>query len=214
MTKKGCEYMSEQYFSSNPNTESKPQSWTFTLRGDSFRFHTDAGVFSQKEVDYGSRVLIENFEAVEEDGDILDIGCGYGPISLALAKSFPNRKVIGVDVNQRALALAEKNAAENKISNVTFLESNITETVKESRFASVVTNPPIRAGKKVVHAIFKEAKDVLKPNGELWVVIQKKQGAPSAKKELEVLFDEVETVKKDRGYYILRAKTFDATSSL
>ncbi|WP_184247315.1 class I SAM-dependent methyltransferase [Gracilibacillus halotolerans] len=206
--------MSEQYFSSNPNKESKPQHWTFTLRGFPFTFYTDAGVFSKKEVDYGSRVLIETFEAPNVDGGILDIGCGYGPISLALAKSFQEREVVGVDVNRRALALAQKNAAENKISNASFLESDITEAVKESRFASVVTNPPIRAGKKIVHAIFREAKNVLKANGELWVVIQKKQGAPSAKKELESIFDEVETVKKDKGYYILRAKTFDATSSL
>lgn len=206
--------MSEHYFSSSPNVKSEQYQWTFKLRDFTFTFHTDAGVFSKKEVDFGSRVLIEAFEAPEANGKILDIGCGYGPITLAFAKSFPDREVIGVDVNRRALALAEKNAVENKITNVVFKESNITAAVKGESFAAVVTNPPIRAGKKVVYAIFREAYNALKENGELWVVIQKKQGAPSAKKELEFLFHEVTTVKKEKGYHILRAKKFDATSSI
>ena len=206
--------MSEHYFTSAPNVKSEQHKWTFTLRGFTFTFYTDAGVFSKKEVDFGSRALIEAFEAPDVGGNILDIGCGYGPITLAFAKSFPDREMVGVDVNQRALALAAKNAVENKITNVAFAESNITDAVKEERFAAVVTNPPIRAGKKVVYAMFREAYDVLKENGELWIVIQKKQGAPSAKKELESLFSEVTTVKKEKGYYIIRAKKFDATSSI
>ncbi len=112
----------------------------------------------------------------------------------------------GVDINQRALSLAEKNAKQNKVENVIFRESDILSNVSDEKFAAIVTNPPIRAGKQVVHQIFEESKAALLAQGELWVVIQKKQGAPSAKKKLEELFTTVEVVHKEKGYFILFAK--------
>jgi len=79
--------LSEHYYSKEPQVESKPRRWNFTLRGFSFVFETDAGVFSKSEVDFGSRVLIDSFEMPAIEGYILDIGCGYGPIGLSIAKS-------------------------------------------------------------------------------------------------------------------------------
>ncbi|QGH32707.1 methyltransferase [Gracilibacillus salitolerans] len=196
----------DQYFSQSPDAASNPQTWSYQLEGQTFTFTTDNGVFSKNEVDFGSRVLIETFRTPDIDGPLLDLGCGYGPISIALAATHSDRSVLGVDVNERALSLAEKNAKQNKITNVTFQESDILSNVSGQSFAAILTNPPIRAGKQVVHQMFEEAKKALLSNGELWVVIQKKQGAPSAKKKLSELFEEVEVVKKEKGYFVFCAK--------
>ncbi|MFD1414792.1 class I SAM-dependent methyltransferase [Oceanobacillus jeddahense] len=201
--------MTEHYYSKQPQAKSLPQSWSFDLRGKTFQFTSDVGVFSKNEVDFGSRVLIESFQKPEVDGPILDVGCGYGPIGLSLASDFPDRQIFMVDVNERAVELARKNAEINKISNTTILQSDLYKQLNGKTFASIVTNPPIRAGKKVVHAIFEEACKYLSDHGELWVVIQKKQGAPSAKDKLEAIFGNVEVVTKKKGYFILRAKKFD-----
>lgn len=167
---------------------------------------TDNGVFSKNEVDFGSKVLIEQFHVPEIEGPLLDLGCGYGPIAIALAFAYPERAVTGVDVNRRALMLAERNAEHNHIDNVAFRESNVLEELAGQSFAAIITNPPIRAGKVVVHQIFEQAETALLSGGELWVVIQKKQGAPSAQKKLSELFDTVELIKKTKGYFIIRAR--------
>ncbi|MBE0313591.1 class I SAM-dependent methyltransferase [Xanthomonas citri pv. punicae] len=201
--------MTEHYYSRSQNVSSDPNYWDFTLKENKFRFKTDNGVFSKKEVDFGSRVLIEAFTYPEVDGDILDVGCGYGPIGLSIAKEAMDRKVHMVDVNERALALAKENAALNQIGNVVIYESDRLLQVKGNKFASILTNPPIRAGKKVVHDIFEQSYEHLVNNGELWVVIQKKQGAPSALEKLEQLFQEVDVVDKQKGYFIIKAKRID-----
>ena len=201
--------MTEHYYSRSQNVSSDPNYWDFTLKENKFRFKTDNGVFSKNEVDFGSRVLIEAFTYPEVDGDILDVGCGYGPIGLSIAKEAMDRKVHMVDVNERALALAKENAALNQIGNVVIYESDRLLQVKGNKFASILTNPPIRAGKKVVHDIFEQSYEHLINNGELWVVIQKKQGAPSALEKLEQLFQEVDVVDKQKGYFIIKAKRID-----
>ena len=198
--------MSDHYYSKNPGTTSNPSSWNFTLRGYELRFKTDQGVFSKREVDFGSRVLIEAFTEPEVEGPLLDVGCGYGPIGLSLAKSFADRQVHLIDVNNRALDLARENALQNEISSVKVYESDCLDQVTSTNFAAILTNPPIRAGKEVVHQILEQSIDRLAPNGELWVVIQKKQGAPSAKRKLEELVNDVKVVDKQKGYFILKAK--------
>lgn len=199
--------MGDHYYSREPKVESNPIYWEYTLRNNRFKFKTDQGVFSKSEVDFGSRLLIEMFEYPSVDGDILDVGCGYGPIGLSIAKE-SNRNVHMVDVNDRALGLAKENAQLNGISNVSIYESDRLLNVKHSQFAAILTNPPIRAGKKVVHDIFVQSFDHLCNGGELWVVIQKKQGAPSAIDKMTELFGDVEIVEKTKGYFILRAKKY------
>lgn len=108
-------------------------------------------------------------------GPMLDVGCGYGPIGLALAKRFPARQVTMSDVNERALALAKRNAEANQIANVTIIESSVYEQI-DGQFGVIVTNPPIRAGKAIVSAILAGAHEHLLPGGQLYCVIQKKQG--------------------------------------
>jgi len=197
--------MADHYFTNQPNSKNDKKVFSFILRGNTFKFQSDAGVFSRNEVDFGSRVLIETFTFPEIEGKILDVGCGYGPIGLSIAKVDPNRLVEMVDVNLRAIELAKENAKANNIENVKIYESSIYENVT-GEYAAILTNPPIRAGKTVVHTILKEAHEKLLSGGELWVVIQKKQGAPSALELLKELFDEVEVVKKEKGYYIIKSK--------
>ena len=199
--------MSNHYYTKNPETESKETSWTFPLRGREFRFISDSGVFSKRTVDFGSHLLIESFRLNEEvAGDILDVGCGYGPMGLALAHAYPARLVEMVDVNERALSLARRNAEANNIRNVKVYESNTYDQVPQERqFAAIVSNPPIRAGKQVVHCILSEAHTHLLLGGTLTVVIQKKQGAPSAQQKMLDVFGNVAVIARDKGYWIIQS---------
>lgn len=197
--------MSEHYFSQKPQSKSSPKTWSYQLKDKRYTFTSDVGVFSKNEVDFGSRLLIGQFVEPPVAGDFLDLGCGYGPIGIALADSYQGREVLMTDVNERALSLAQLNAKNNNVDNVAFIKSDRFSSITERLFAAVITNPPIRAGKQVVHKMFEESKAALIDKGELWVVMQKKQGAPSAKKRLESLFGNAEVVAKDKGYYILRS---------
>ena len=199
--------MSEHYYSNKPQTESKPRQWKFPLLGHTFTFETDAGVFSKSEVDFGSRVLIDAFEMPEVEGVILDVGCGYGPIGLSIAKVNPEREVLMMDINTRAIGLSQKNAQLNGVQNVRVFESDGLSAVEAgTQAAAILTNPPIRAGKETIFRFYDQAYELLVENGELWVVIQKKQGAPSTVSHLEEMFSEVDVVEKKKGYWIIRAK--------
>jgi 16S rRNA (guanine1207-N2)-methyltransferase len=195
----------EHYYSRTQKVESDPKFWDYTLRNNRYRFKTDNGVFSKKEVDFGSRLLIETFEMPDVVGSVLDVGCGYGPIGLSIAKNFPDRTIHMVDVNERALLLAKENAELNGIINVEVYGSDRLLSVTETNFAAILTNPPIRAGKTIVHDIFEQSYEHLAPKGELWVVIQKKQGAPSAVQKLNEFFAEIEIVNKEKGYFVIKA---------
>lgn len=196
--------MSNHYYSQSPEVKHNRQVHEASLRGFSFRFMTDAGVFSKSGIDYGSQVLIDALE-LNINAKVLDVGCGYGPIGLTTAKLAENGQVTMIDINERAVELSRENAKLNGINNVTVLQSDLYEAVKHLMFDTIVTNPPIRAGKAVVHRIFEEGYELLEQGGSMWVVIQKKQGAPSAKAKLESLFADVEEVTKDKGYRIFRA---------
>lgn len=197
--------MTNHYYTENPQLDHKLDQWSFELRGKKFQFLTDSGVFSRNTVDFGSRVLIDTFEWESlPAGRLLDVGCGYGPIGLSLA-AISGRTVEMIDVNQRAVALAQENAKRNQIEQVDIHTSNIYETLTEKEYAAIISNPPIRAGKKVVHEILSGAHPLLAVGGTLTVVIQKKQGAPSAEKKMLEVFGNVEIVTKDKGYYILKS---------
>lgn len=198
--------MSQHYYSKNPQTKSNPQEWTNTLRGEKFRFQTDSGVFSKGDIDFGSRLLVETYEDSSIDGPVLDVGCGYGPIGMAIAKAFPQKEVHMVDVNTRAIELAKKNAEKNSIENVKIYESDGLSAVAENDFSAILTNPPIRAGKETIFRFYEEAYDKLKQGGSLWVVIQKKQGAPSTQEKLTELFGDCQVIDKKKGYFIFEAR--------
>ena len=193
----------KHYYTNNEDLVSAPEQFSFFYRDKELKFISDNGVFPKKMVDFGSRVLLDAIIIDESKRSLLDVGCGYGTFGVALKSIYPFLQIDMVDVNERALSLAKKNLQINKLDANVFL-SNIYDNVKD-KYDLIVTNPPIRAGKEIVTKILVDAKEHLNPNGEIWVVIQKKQGAPSAKKNLETVFKNVNVVKKDKGYYILKA---------
>ncbi|GAA0470063.1 class I SAM-dependent methyltransferase [Alkalibacillus silvisoli] len=201
--------MSEHYFTNNPQSDSKPFQFQTTINSYNLSFETDDGVFSKKQIDYGTRVLLEQFIAPGVEGDLLDVGCGYGPIGITLGKSYPERQVDLIDINERAVSLANQNLQLNQISNAQAFVSDGIDGFSEKSYAAVVTNPPFRAGKQVVVEMIQDSFLKLKNYGELWLVAQKKQGAPSLKNKMEEQFNNVEVIKRDKGYYVLKSKRID-----
>lgn len=197
----------EQYFTKNPTTQKEIYKFDWNLGKDRFYFYTSNSVFSKNGVDFGSMLLVETVikENANFKGNILDLGCGYGPIGVMLAKLIENANVTMSDVNERALELAKMNAEENKVkTRVKTLSSSAFDNINEN-FDMIVTNPPIRAGKDVVFSFYEGAYEHLNKGGHLYVVIQKKQGSPSTKEKLESLFGNCETAEKKSGYFIFRA---------
>ena len=190
------------YYAETPDAAHDIHDLNVSLLGQSFHFYTDAGVFSKKMVDYGSQVLLNALD-LERGKNLLDVGCGYGPLGISLAKVQGVESTM-IDINSRAIDLAKKNAERNGVVAHIF-QSNIYENVSE-KFDYIISNPPIRAGKKVVHEIIEGAFDHLNQGGSLTIVIQKKQGAPSAKVKMENVFGNAEIIRKDKGYYILRSE--------
>ncbi|MBP1932527.1 class I SAM-dependent methyltransferase [Ammoniphilus resinae] len=197
--------MADHYYTNQPNAKHDIHEFTFVLRGMTYRFKTDAGVFSRDRIDFGSVLLIEQMDIRETDR-VLDVGCGYGPVGIVAAKLANRGHVLMADINERAVGLAKENLKNNHIENAAVIVSDLfTEIPNELIYDVVLTNPPIRAGKEVVHQIFEEAYHRLKEGGALWVVIQKKQGAPSAYSKLEETYKTVEKVTQDKGYWIIKA---------
>ena len=190
------------YYAENPDSAHDIHELKVTLLRQSFTFLTDSGVFSKKMVDYGSQVLLNTLD-FEKGKTLLDLGCGYGPLGISLAK-VQDVKPTMVDINNRAIDLAKQNAQKNGVEADIF-QSNIYEKVNGT-FDYIISNPPIRAGKQVVHTIISESINYLKVGGNLTIVIQKKQGAPSAKAKMEEVFGNVEILKRVKGYYILRSE--------
>ena len=197
----------QMYYAANPTAKHDEHIIDYQINNIDLKFTTDAGVFSKMRVDYGSGVLIKQMAEVDfPSSNILDVGSGYGPIGLFAAKFWPEQTVDLVDVNERGLNLAAQNAEVNGITNVNIYKSDVYDEVSsERKFGLIVTNPPIRAGKKVVSSILAGAKDHLVEDGVLLVVIQKKQGEPSARKLLKETFGNCTILIRDKGYYVLQA---------
>ncbi|UQS82416.1 methyltransferase [Bombilactobacillus folatiphilus] len=197
--------MTEQYFTSNPTAAHHYQEFPFTLRQQSLNFVTDSGVFSKQTIDYGTRALLAAIDVAGlVAGPLLDLGCGYGPIGLTLAKE-TGRQVDMTDLNERALALARQNATNNQLMNVHIFTSDVYEQIAATNYAAIYTNPPFRAGKKVVSAMIQQASAHLSPKGQFWLVAQKKQGAKSYQQLMQASFGNAEIKQRDKGYYIINS---------
>ena len=188
-----------QYFT-NEKLPSNVRKTECVVLGRKFIFLTDNGVFSKDGLDFGSRLLLETIPLEEVGGKILDMGCGYGVFGIVLAK-LTKAHVDMVDVNLRALHLAERNIKENHVNDVNVFESNVYETVS-SKYSTIITNPPIRAGKKIVYDIVMGAKDYLEDDGKLFLVIRKEQGAKSLIVDLEKVYN-VKVLEKKKGFFII-----------
>ncbi|MDI3257805.1 MAG: class I SAM-dependent methyltransferase, partial [Kyrpidia sp.] len=187
--------MADQYFAARPAAPSDRRAVAMRVRGLDVMLMTDTGVFSRSRIDYGTRLLIEAMD-VPERGDVLDLGCGYGPIGIAAALLNPGIRVVMVDVNERAVELAKENARRLRLSRVEVLVSDGFSALGDRRFDRVYCNPPIRTGKSEVYRLLAEAATRLGEEGQLWVVAQKKQGAESLKRELAGRFAEVADVAR------------------
>ena len=191
------------YFENDDSVISEPATITYDFQGQHLTYTTDHGVFSRQRLDYGSRVLMDAID-IGNAKSMLDVGCGYGTMGIALKSVHEDLQLLMTDVNKRAISLAKENIKCNNLEGIDVIESDVYENVHD-RYDLVISNPPIRAGKKVVSAIISGSYDHLNEGGRLVIVIQKKQGAPSAKKLMEEIFGNATVIKKDKGYYILQS---------
>lgn len=189
------------YFTDNKDLKSEEISFDCEVLGNKFTFFSDNGVFSKTHLDFGSLLLMEEFKNPDIEGLLLDLGCGIGVIGTILGKLY-KREVIFTDVNPRAIFLTQKNASNNGIKFEAIL-TNATENV-DKKFACILTNPPIRAGKKVIYNFFDEAYEKLVTNGELWFVMRRSHGVESAIKKIDELFGNYEVVKRKNGFWIVK----------
>lgn len=194
--------MNDQYYTADPSSESRPVPCAFPYRGHGLSFMTDAGVFSKGELDAGSRLLLDALPPLQ--GDVLDIGCGWGAIGIAVAKANKQSRVTMLDVNRRALGLCQANCLRNGVT-AEILESDGMAAVLGRKFDAIITNPPIRAGKQVIYKMFAEAAASLNTEGALYLVIRKQQGAESCVKYLKTLFEAVVKLDKSAGFWVLKA---------
>lgn len=195
-----------QYFDNVESLAHQDITYQFELLGERYRFQSDAGVFSKDGLDDGTRLLLETIAKTDLGTNILDLGCGVGPIGLILAHTDPSRHVVLADVNDRALECAKKNAETLGVSSqVELVYSDVYSNINSS-FSTIVTNPPIRAGKKVTYAMYAGAPSHLHQDGSLILVIRKKQGAESCFRYLQTLFKKVEVKARHKGFLILIAR--------
>lgn len=193
------------YFDENPQLEHKLRQISTRVNGIDFCFETDRGVFSQTQLDYGTRLMLETVIRLEGKavGRLLDLGCGYGAVGIVMKRVWPSLDIVMCDINNRALGLAKKNAAVNHAQFITILQSDGLMSVA-GQFDFILTNPPIRAGKATVFRFFDQSWAALNEGGRLYVVMQKKQGAASAQKKLQELAGNCEICARSSGYWILR----------
>ena len=190
------------HYFTNDYVKSEEKEINIIVKNTKLTLLTDNGIFSKHGLDFGTRTLLESLNLSELKGDILDFGCGYGPIGIYLKKT-TNANIDMLDINKRALNLARKNAKKNEV-NVNIFESDLYQNVTK-KYDYIITNPPVRVGKKILYQILFEAAKYLKENGKLIFVINKNQGAKSVARDLSEKY-EVEIITKNKGFYIISAK--------
>ncbi len=174
--------MGDHYFAPGPEAASRPGLVDLVLPDLHLRLETDRGMFSPGRVDPGTRILLETVPAPPAAGDLLDLGCGYGPIALTMARRSPRAMVYGVDVNRRAISMGRRNAKAARLDNVRF---NLPDEVDPAvRFAAIWSNPPIRIGKAALHDLLITWLDRLAPGGTAHLVVQKHLGSDSLQRWL------------------------------
>ncbi|HHY46327.1 MAG TPA: class I SAM-dependent methyltransferase [Firmicutes bacterium] len=197
--------MVEHYFTREPGARHREKLITARLRGREYRFWTDSSVFSKDRVDRGTRLLIEGV-SLREDAWVLDLGCGYGPIGIAVAALVPRGRVYLVDVNERAVSLARRNVELNGVGNAIVLQGEGYEPVAGMMFDAILTNPPIRAGRKVIVGLIAEARTHLRESGSFWLVARTRQGVLSLAAEMERIFGNAEECEKGGGFRVIRSQ--------
>jgi 16S rRNA G1207 methylase RsmC len=196
---------SDHYFSQEPKSEYQPKQIELDVAGEVFQVSTASGTFSPLRLDVGTSVLIDHLELAPKDGNILDLGCGWGPIALNLAKRSPKAKVWAVDVNSRSLELTAENAKTLGLSNIQTATPESVET--DIKFSGIWSNPPIRIGKKELHGLLLTWLPRLEKGGSAYLVVQKNLGSDSLQKWLtETLIEgyEVSRLTSIKTYRIIK----------
>jgi 16S rRNA G1207 methylase RsmC len=195
--------MSQHYFTENPESEIKEKSFDENICGSHLNFTSVSGVFSfETKIDRASRNLIKYFSP--SGSSILDIGCGYGAIGLYIKARFPSQKVTMIDVNNRALEYAKRNAITNNLA-VEVLNSNLYDALPGRVFDDIISNPPIAAGKELNIRLITEAYQYLTENGSLWLVAFHNKGGSTLKDKMRSVFGNVTDIDKSGGIRVYKA---------
>lgn len=192
----------EHYYTNNPTSKSEERLIEYKIKDKSIKFVSDNGVFSKNHVDIATNFMLNVLINENITGKLLDLGCGYGTIGITLSKFFDIETTM-LDINERALNLAQRNIKLNNVKNIKTIESDGFEKVEED-FDVIVTNPPIRAGKSVIYKMYEDSYNHLKNGGVLYLVINKKHGAPSTKEYLTQLFGNCEILDKKTGFNVMK----------
>lgn len=193
----------QHYFSRQPQAASEPVELAATVRGVRLSLLSDRGVFSHGQVDRGTRVLAETMQ-LPPHGEVLDLGCGYGVLGLVVAKLSPEVHITLVDVNERAVALAEENLRRNNITNAEVICGDAPAALGERKFDTIVCNPPIRAGRAQVLRLIEDAARRLRGGGALWLVVRTDKGAKTLAQEILGWFAQGEMIARQGGYRVFR----------
>lgn len=188
-------------------TNAETESLSFSARGFDFDVKTASSVFSAHRLDLGTASLLKKAPPLPESGLFLDLGCGWGPLALAMAKERPQAHVWGVDVNTRALELTRQNARVNGCSNLTVLTADeaLARAQEESlQFDCIWSNPPIRVGKDALQTMITQWMQHLSPNGQAWLVIARNLGADSFQRWAAAQGWDAQRAASKKGYRILR----------
>ena len=194
--------MTEHYYTENPNSAHDERRIAVELLGSRLEFITDAGVFSRDGLDRGTEILINALPPLH--GRILDLGCGWGPVGIALGKRYRELDIVMTDINSRAIELARRNLQLNGVN--ARVDQGDGYAAIDGQFEAIITNPPIRAGKAVIYDLFDRARDYITPDGALYIVIRKQQGAPSALKHLRETWGSAEIIERSAGYWVIRSE--------
>lgn len=190
------------YFTNEENLKSEIEKVIVEINGIPFYFYTDNGVFSKGELDFGTELLLKNFKHDDSNNKtLLDIGCGCGPIGIYA--SHLGFTVDMSDVNKRAIHLSKMSLKEQGL-NANVFESDAYKNIT-NKYDYIVSNPPIRVGKEKLYEIVMNAKEHLKDDGSLWIVVRKQQGAESMVRDMKNAYKTVEVIAKKKGFFIIKA---------
>jgi len=196
--------MTEHYYSEKQTSKLRIKEINTNLKGNKLKFYTGSGIFSIGKIDKGTELLIEKC-IIKPNWKILDLGCGYGPIGISIAKSFPSAQTLMTDINERALSLSKKNIKLNNLNNIEIRKSNLYQNIRE-KFNTIITNPPQTAGKETCFEIIEKSKDHLKKDGLLQSVARHNKGGKELEKEMKEIFGNVREIGKKAGYRVYISK--------
>ena len=197
----------EHYFSETPGKEFKPKEITVEINGQEVVVTTAGGIFSPDHIDLGTQVLLAHLDEAPPSGDILDIGCGWGPIAVALASHSPKATIWAIDVNERSLELTKANAARLGLKNIKVCKPE--DVPSDIEFTGIWSNPPIRVGKDALHEILLSWLPRLRVSADAYLVVQKNLGADSLHRWLDAeLPADFSTIRVDtaKQFRVLRVR--------